>query len=566
MAATGGAAAAAGLAACSSSPKRTPSIVPTREDTTPTPDASPAATADARGKRGETLRYAGLVATGGKGVTADPHKTQSGPLYGHQSLIFSRLISYRNQATGELERDLSTIPEQPDQLTYIFHVNPAAKWHQRTPLDGRQVTGDDVKFSIERQALGDASFPRKARWAAVERVEVTSPGTVRVTTKEPNATLMESFADVTSFIVPPEISIDGRDIPIDLQVGSGPFRWVEWLENRLASVARNPAWFGGSDRPYLDGVDLVQATNAEDLEGRLRAGRLDVAFVGRAAADKLKKSNSQLQEQPIGNAGFYGMRFYLPQVPFNDPRFRQAVSIALDRRAMVDRFFGGAGGINPWVSWPVSRWTLPQNELTNFAGYRAGQGGRDADISEARALLAAAAAARPLDSQYFLFVVDDAEASLGLGTVVAEQLKAALDLNVTIIPKNVGELVQLMLQQQAPWVLGPDSGQIDLDDWVYPYFHSKGTKNTFAMRDAELDTLIDAQRVEFDPPKRQATGYEIQRRLLTLTAGVNLVSERVVALAQPYVREFPLDITDGYQGRFADCWLDRSDPSFRLRA
>jgi hypothetical protein len=53
--------------------------------------------------------------------------------------------------------------------------------------------------------------------------------------------------------------------------------------------------------------------------------------------------------------------------------------------------------------------------------------------------------------------------------------------------------------------------------------------------------------------------------LLNLNVGVNFVSERVVALAHPYVRNFPLDVSDGYQHRFADCWIDQNDPSFRGR-
>ena len=69
----------------------------------------------------------------------------------------------------------------------------------------------------------------------------------------------------------------------------------------------------------------------------------------------------------------------------------------------------------------------------------------------------------------------------------------------------------------------------------------------------------------FDAAKRQQTGYEIQRKLLALNAGVNLVSERVVTLGWPYVKGFPLDTTDGYQDRLADCWIDRSDPTFRGR-
>jgi len=563
---TGAAAAAAGSAAtlgCSTGAKKPPAAPPTFADTpaqgTATATATPRATGD---RRGETLRYAGFVTSGG---SHDPHKTQSGPFYGHQSLVFSRLLTYKNFATGDIENDLAKAYQQPDNQTYVFTLNPLARWQQRALVNGRQVTAEDVKFSIERQINGDASFPRKARWLGVDKVEVPEPGIVKVTMKSPLATMLNNFADVNAFIVPPELSIEGRDIPIDLQFGSGPFQWVDWKEGQFASVARNPAWFRGKDRPYLDGVDLQHARAAGDLEAGLRTKKLDVVFVGRPAAEKLKKSVPDLRDQMIGNAAFFGMWFFLRQQPFNDERFRQAINIALDRRAMVEKFFSGSGGINPWISWPLSRWSLPQNELTNLPGYRAGQGGRDQDIAEARALLTAYTGDKKLDGEIPLFVVDDAEASLQLGSTVAAQLKANLGLDVKVFAFKVGELFQRMLTGEAPWVVGLDSGSVDLDDWLYPYFHSQGTKNTFALRDPDLDKLIDAQRLEFNEAKRRDVGYEAQRRLQKLSAGLNFVSERVVALAWPYVRDFPLDVLDGYQGRFADCWIDRGDPSFRGR-
>ncbi|MBK7329887.1 MAG: hypothetical protein IPI85_12620 [Dehalococcoidia bacterium] len=134
-----------------------------------------------------------------------------------------------------------------------------------------------------------------------------------------------------------------------------------------------------------------------------------------------------------------------------------------------------------------------------------------------------------------------------------------------VVPLPLAELARLLLTGEAPWAAAPDNGWIDLDDWVYPYFHANGTKNSFPLRDAEMTAMIDAQRVELDKNARREIGYNIQRRLLALNVGVNLVSERVVSLAWPYVKGFPLDTADGYQHRFADCWIDQADPTFRGR-
>ena len=512
---------------------------------------------------GGTIRYTGYVQDDG---LFDPHKTQASPFYGLQAMVFSRLLAYQDLAEGEatIYPDLAEKkPEQPDPQTLVFKLNRAARWHDREPLNARPVTAEDVKFSIERQRDGDASFIRKAKWQNIEAVEAQDDSTLRIKLKAPQAALLHLFADVNSFIVAPELNASGREITLEDQVGSGPFRFVEWNEGKFASVTRNNAWHGGNGRPYLESVTLMQPSDASEVEAGLRTKRIDVALVGRPTADQLRRVIPTLQERPVGTSLFFGMRFFIPQDPYSDVRFRTAVSIALDRRAMIQEFFSGSGEINPWISWPVKRWTLPQSELSNIAGYRPGDGGRAQDITDAKAMLAAVE--KPIPEDIPLFVLDEAERSLEMGSLMSKQLAETLGLKVTVHPMALAELVRRLISGEAPWAAAPDTGWVDLDDWVYPYFHSQGTKNTFPLRDADVDALIDAQRTELDDGKRRQIGFDIQRKLLALNVGVNFVSERLISLARSYVHGFPLDIADGYQQLFADCWLDPADPDFRGR-
>ena len=562
-AAAAGAAGFATVGCGGDSPKRP--FVPPGVTPAETQSSSPSVTAvPQQGKRGETLRYTGFVASDS---SHDPHKTQAGPFYGQQSLVFSRLLAYESQITGKLGPDLAMgMPEQPDPQTITFRLNPNARWHDRDPLNGRAVTAQDIQYSLERQLSGDPSFVRKGQWANVDSIQMPDARTVTLKLKAPQAALINAFADVNAFIVAPELVEKGRDYAPDFQVGSGPFRWVEWSEGKFASVARNPKWHGGGERPNLDGVTVFQPKNTAEVEADLRTKKLDVALVGRPQADRLKTRVPALQESAIGHSLFFGMRFFLPQFPYNDSRFRAAVSIALDRRDMLQQFFAGSGEVNPWVSWPITRWSLPQAELATMPGYRPGASGRAADIAEAKALMAAFASEKSVPAELPLFVLEDAEKNLRMGSVMRDQLQESLGLKVVIYPVGIGELISRLLTGQAPWAAGPDNGWVDLDDWVFPYFHSSGTKNSFPIRDADLDRLIEAQRAELDEARRREIGFDIQRKLLTINAGVNFVSERVIALGWSYVRDFPLDVSDGYQHRFADCWIDRSDANFRGRA
>ncbi len=569
LAAAGVAAGAGGLLAAgcgggADAPARvaTKTVAPGRTAPAGTGTATTAPREPLSKRHGDTLRYTNFVASD---RVWDPHKTQAGPYHGQQALVFSRLLTYSNQVTGAVLPDLAASYLQPDATTIVFQIEPAARWQEREPLNGRPVTAEDVKFSIERQVNGDASFVRKARWLGIDKVEAPDPRTVRITLKSPLVTMLGAFADVNAFIVAPELEVGG-EISLEQQTGSGPFRWVEWQEGKFASVARNPSWFGRNQRPYLDGLDVTQPKNTDEIEAGLRTKNLDVAFLGKAQADRLQASIPQLQATGVGHGLWFGMRFNTRIAPFNDPRVRQAFSIAVNRHEMLQAFFSGAGAVNPWVSWPFSRWTLPESEVLQTAGYRPGVEGRAQDMREAKALIEAAVGAGVSLPDMTLFVVDEAEYNLNLGMTVRRHLLEATGIAVGVTPVPIGDLVGRILKNEAGWAAGPDTGWIDLDDWLHPYFHSAGTKNTFALRDTELDALIDGQRTEFDEGKRRELGFQAQRKIMTAAAGVNFVSERVVSLAYPYVKAFPHDAVDGYQDRFADTWLDRDDPTFRGRS
>lgn len=498
----------------------------------------------------------------------DPHRTQVGTIQGQQAFVYSRLLTFQDQAQGLLKPDLAVdLPEQPDELTYVFELNPAARWHDVDPLNGRPLTADDVVYSFDRQRLGDRSvFVRKARWLAIDTIEALDSHTLAITTAAPMAPMISWLADANAFIVAPEVESTGFSLEPRGQIGSGPYQWVEWDEFNFASVRANENWHGGT--PRLAGITVRQPFDTPQVEAALRVKDLDAAFVGRLTADSLKRAVPDLVESHVGNALFFGMRFGTATPPFNDIRVRTALSIAMDRQDMVEQFFQGSGDGSAWVSWPVTQWAMSSSDLSQKPGHRLGSGGRDQDIRDARQLIEAYRAdgnefAGPLT----LYVEQTSEQILSLGSFMARHVFEALGTEVTVEPRPVEELAALLLdpQQQLPWVAGPDSGWLDLDDWLYPYFHSAGAQNSFALRNPDLDALIEAQRSEFDAATRHQLGLQIQEQLLLVNAGVNLVSERVVSLQRPYVHAFPLDVMDGYQDRFAECWIDVTDPTFRGR-
>lgn len=566
LGALGASAGAAGLAAlgCDDAEEpaaEEPTPEPTEEPAYPTYPSTPApepTPMEQTSRHGGTLRYAAAFSSDEE---FDPHRTASAALLGQQALIYSRLLTYESQAKGTLVPDLAVaMPEQPDELTYIFELNPEARWHDVAPMDGRMVTAGDVVASVERQRTGRAQdFPRRGRWDPISSMEAPDGQTVVAHVGAPFAGTLARFASPEGLVIP----LEAEDaLSATLQVGSGPFRWIEWSEGSYASVARNDDWHGRDDAPFLDGVSTVPPRTIEELEADFRTRELDAVEAGFLQARELKRRLPDLREARSSVARFYGMRFLSSFPPYDDPRLRRALTVAIDRREMLEQFFHGSGTLNPWVSAAVEQWALPQTELQRQPGYLPGSGGREQDKQDARTALAAYRAERELEEPLELLVTVNLEETLGMASLIAGQLRETLQLDVRVTPVGIRELARRLSQGEAPWAVGIDNGWLDLDDWLYPYFHSSGSGNTFVLRDESLDAQIEEQRAELSAERRQQIGHEVQRRLLELNVGANFVSEDVVTLFLPYVQLFPVDAGEAYQDRFARTWIDRTHPSF----
>ncbi|TAK53971.1 MAG: hypothetical protein EPO22_15585, partial [Dehalococcoidia bacterium] len=107
--------------------------------------------------------------------TFDPHQTQFGPMYNMHSSVFSKILKYDDDAAAIMSTDLAeSMPEQPDQTTYIIKLRKGVKFHSNSraqqnfpDVAGRELTAEDVKYSIERQV--NVNSPQKALYYRAEQ-------------------------------------------------------------------------------------------------------------------------------------------------------------------------------------------------------------------------------------------------------------------------------------------------------------------------------------------------------------------------------------------------------------
>lgn len=560
-------------------------------------EASPIPFVDARreftpapaNSRGGTLTYIGFDPV--VLDRYDPHQTQFGPMYSNQSAVFSKLYRYASHGVPTWENILPDLAESapemigdPDAPTeYVIKIRQGVRFHNTEQirgnfpdLAGRELTVDDVIFSYDRQRNEESAqrpyYYRSSQYETIDTIEKIDDYTMRIKTNGPVAPFYHFLADTNAMIIPKEIvdmepqpgreelprdSVDavaGRDPrPGERMIGTGPFMWDKLLFGIEYRAVRNPDWFGWGEpelnRPYL-GAYLAtgQGLNDATVESLFRRKEIDTAgFIDNPSwIVSMKEDEPEIEFLRAATSGWLNTRFKLFCKPFDDWRVRRALHLAADRSQIVQIIGSGAWNVAGPVTKAISYWALDEAELMSLPGYRTDRAGRDADLAEARQLYQAAGSPE-IPQIWFADVPDYIRryAPSYIETTLKKNLGVEHDIDFQTVPYQ--RIAEGYLNEECDigaFSWGFDNGWIDLDDWFYPYFITGGPKNSFKVSDPALDSLLIAQRAEFDADKRLDLGYQIQRYLLGVTnpeapaanARIDYTSPGGGTIAWPYVK------------------------------
>jgi peptide/nickel transport system substrate-binding protein len=246
---------------------------------------------------------------------------------------------------------LATAWRSVDPLGWEFTLRPQVRFH-----DGSPLTADDVKFSIDRaRGLGG---PRTFRTYLkdVDSVQVAGPLTVIVRTRQPSPTLPDNLGLIG--IVSRGVGAAGEEdfASGKAAIGTGPYRFVEWKHGQGIQLQRHDGYWGTRE-PWskvwfeflpkeparasallsrsVDVIDVAPASVADAF--RLSDGQFEVAsmtsyMLNYIQLDRFRDNSPyvrSLDDRP------------LPRNPFNDPRVRQAVTLAIDRHLIVKHVMKG---------------------------------------------------------------------------------------------------------------------------------------------------------------------------------------------------------------------------------
>src|SRR3989441_10499638 len=342
----------------------------------------------AQGKRGGILRVQGYDPP-----HFDPHQTLNFKTNNTLSFVYSKLVRHRvgpgvTPGTFAVEPDLAERWDEPDDTTVVFHLRRGVRWHNKPPVNGRELTAEDVKFTYDR-FLTEKSNPLRFMLDPVDRVDVVDRYPVRFRLKEPFVWLLNMLANPTGpWIVAREVVEKYGDLKrAETAIGTGPFLLERYEPNVKTVFRRHPDYFR-SGQPSVDGVDwLVMEDEAAQLAA-YRTGQIDCApwhqwVVRQQDLAALKKSHPQLAYQDFLSNETTGIYMRTDKPPLNDVRVRRAISHAVDRRAIIEAVFL-RGEPTPPLRRGLTEWAPRHHQLRPGAPYFR------PDAEEAQRLLAEA--------------------------------------------------------------------------------------------------------------------------------------------------------------------------------
>lgn len=324
-------------------------------------------------------------------------------------------------------------PETPDDRTYIFKLRKNVVFH-----NGKPFTADDVIWSYDR-LLGkvpDQQSTQAERFGAqIESVEKTDDYTIKITLKQPWSDLIPLMAgDKYMRILQKDAMLEaGEDYGQSVVVGTGPFKFVEWVKGDHLTLERNEDYWG--DEVYLD--EIVYQAIPEDSTRMLafKAGEIDVLLVPafKDIADYEDDPNFTILTSDSGN--MKRVQFNTTQPPFDDKKVRQAINYGVNRQEIVDAIYYGYATVGQGILPPWHPAFNPDQEYYPYDPEKAKQLLSEAGYSDGSSL-------------EFEIVTSEATEYVDTATLIQAQLEQ-IGVRASILPLDASAMTAKTFSQPA---------------------------------------------------------------------------------------------------------------------
>jgi len=245
-----------------------------------------------------------------------------------------------------LGAELALTYERTKPDVWVLKLRPGVKFH-----NGEEFNADAVKFTLDRYLDPAEKSPNVTFLVGnIKEMKIVDPLTMEITTKTPTFAFP---ADMTDLLVQPPAyykSVGGRQGFADKPIGTGAYKFKQWVKGERIEFTRNDDWWDG--KPYFENLVIRAIPDDQTRVAALLANEVD--FINTVPFERIKdiegSPNHQVMTLPNERAVYCGMDTL--NEPFKDKRVRQALNYAVNWDSILKGIFGGrvtrvTGGFSP---------------------------------------------------------------------------------------------------------------------------------------------------------------------------------------------------------------------------
>ncbi len=480
-----------------------------------------------------TVKYGGALVIDvavDKGPPGDPMTVQEGPITGTvQQEVYEGLTAIDFQ--GNVVPDLAVNWTKASNTDYVFNLRQGVKFQDGTPFNASAVV-----FSFVRILSNNASV-RYGQVSSIASVTALSNYKVEFKLKETSSDFLESLAIGEGIVSPTAVKAYGSQYGSQHAVGTGPYSFVEWVQNDHVTLQANPNYWG--PKPYIQTITVRVVPDASVRSLQVQSGQVQIAELSAQEAQRLSSvSGLQVLKGPPQEFITISIDVDPPYTiqPLLNPFVRQAINYAVNRTAIV-QFVAlgyavpGIGPVPPSIQccWNPGLATYPAN----------------GDITKAKQLLTQAGYPNGLNVK--ILTGPFTPNYLQVTQAVAADLKKA-GINATIDQESFATAAGVLLSGNGTWQLGfHDWGGIGIPSsygFMGEFYNQKNIGNfqwnLQHIRDANLTSMLDQLKVTDDPARVKSLSDAIQTRILQQGYGVILYYPYILQGAVSSVQNYKI--------------------------
>ena len=511
-------------------PTATPTPVPPTPILTPTPKPQPTITAapttvpeqpvqplPIEGLRGGTIK----IAVPGAPPHQDIHKSVSPILAAWgPGIAYSRIFRYRwlqpnepnygvdklssrydpstSASAHEIICDLCESWEFTDDTTFSVKLRPTVHWHETNPSLGRDLTPDDVAYSINR--LTNPQIVNSHLVNTIAEARAVGNDTVEIKLTLPDAEIFDKLADARAAIIAPEtINLNG-DLTQGPTIGTGP--WV------MESFERSGMDFRANERyyipelPLLDNISIVIIQDKQTRVTSLRTGQLDLIQPDLPElVPALERFDELRWTQSHDPAAGIEVAFNTTHEHLNTKALRESIFYTWDPNGLIDSLHNGQSFISAGLPIYNPQWLLPATEIDTLFNDRTKVLSLLENVNLPGGVIINIRVGE-FGDDYTNTARSLAQAIHRLGIIATVE---------TVSTRTFGE--DVWNEGNYHIYVGAPPPLTSTTSALFAIHHSAGPWNSTGYSTQELDALIELQAVELDPLVRGELMLEIQREI-----------------------------------------------------